>query len=105
MRIMEIGAQSYTVRAYCQNAEDLGQTLEKIAAIGYRSVQLSAIGPIAPEQVKALCDRNGLRIVLTHNPESDFLDHPEELENPPETVRFDEGMEYHVPKIGSQANS
>ena len=79
MRIMEIGAQSYTVRAYCQTAEDLGQTLEKIAAIGYRSVQLSAIGPIAPEQVKALCDRNGLRIVLTHNPESDFLDHPEEL--------------------------
>ncbi len=27
------------------------------------------------------------------------LSHPEELEIPPENVRFDEGMEYHVPKI------
>ena len=77
--MMEIGAQSYTVRAYCQTAEELAGTLEKIAAIGYRYIQLSAIGPIAPETVRELCDRNGLRIVLTHNPESDFLEHPDEL--------------------------
>ena len=61
---MEIGAQSYTVRKYCQTAEDLAATLEKIAAIGYRNIQLSAIGPIEPEVVKELCDRNGLRIVV-----------------------------------------
>ena len=28
------------------------------------------------------------------------LNHPELLETPPEQVRFDDGMEYHVPKIG-----
>ena len=28
------------------------------------------------------------------------LNHPELLEVPPEQVRFDEGVEYHVPKIG-----
>ena len=28
-----------------------------------------------------------------------LMDHPEELETPPESVRFDEGVEYHVPKI------
>ena len=28
-----------------------------------------------------------------------LLEHPEELENPPEKVRFDQGVEYHVPKI------
>ena len=28
-----------------------------------------------------------------------YLDHPEELETPPEKVRFDPGVEYHVPKI------
>ena len=28
-----------------------------------------------------------------------YLDHPEELEVPPESVRFDNGVEYHVPKI------
>ena len=70
---MQIGAQSYTVRAFCQNERDLGRTLERIAAIGYRCVQLSAIGPIPPKRVKALCDQNGLRIALTHNPEADFL--------------------------------
>ena len=70
---MEIGAQLYTVRAYCQNEKDLGRTLERIAEMGYRSVQLSAIGPVEPRRVRALCDSNGLHIVLTHNPESDFL--------------------------------
>ena len=76
---MQIGAQSYTVREYCRNEKDLGKTLEQIAAIGYRNIQLSAIGPIAPERVRQLCDMNGLRIVLTHNPETDFLDGMEEL--------------------------
>jgi chloramphenicol O-acetyltransferase len=28
-----------------------------------------------------------------------LLEHPEELENPPEHVRFEQGVEYHVPKI------
>ncbi len=32
-----------------------------------------------------------------------LLENPEELENPPEQVRFEEGVEYHVPKI--KANS
>ena len=27
-----------------------------------------------------------------------YLDHPELLEEPPASVRFDEGMEYHEPK-------
>ncbi len=31
-----------------------------------------------------------------------FLDHPEELETPPEHVRFDPGVEYHVPKVGKE---
>ena len=29
-------------------------------------------------------------------------DHPEELEVPPESVRFEQGVEYHVPKIHEQ---
>ena len=76
---MEIGAQSYTVRRTCQNERDFAQTMERIAEIGYRTVQLSAIGPIEPEHVKAVCDRNGLKIVLTHNPEGDFLHETDRL--------------------------
>lgn len=31
-----------------------------------------------------------------------YMDHPEELETPPEEVRFDQGLEYHVPKVKKQ---
>lgn len=70
---MQIGAQLYTVRAFTQNEKDLGRTLERIAAMGYENVQLSAVGPIAPQRIRALCDANGLRIVLTHNSDQKFL--------------------------------
>lgn len=70
---MKIGVQLYTVRAYCQNEKDLGRTLASVAAMGCQAVQLSALGPVEPKRIKALCDDNGLQIVLTHNPESDFL--------------------------------
>jgi len=76
---MLIGAQLYTLRAYCQNEKDLGRSLERVAAMGYQTVQLSAIGPVDPKRIKALCDANGLRIVLTHNPEGDFLNNPDAL--------------------------
>ncbi len=76
---MKIGAQMYTLRAFGQNERDLGRTLERVAGIGYRVVQLSALGPIDPKRIKALCDDNGLEIALTHNPEADFLYHTEEL--------------------------
>ena len=76
---MRIGAQMYTLRTYCQNERDLGRSLERVAAIGYRCVQLSGQGPIGPKRIKALCDMNGLEIVLTHNPEGDFLNRTEEL--------------------------
>ena len=70
---MEIGAQLYTVRALCKTEKDLGVTLDRIARLGYRYVQLSALGPIDPPRVRALCDDNGLLIVLTHDGENAFL--------------------------------
>ena len=71
--MMKTGAQLFTLRMYTQNELDLGRTLEKVAAIGYENVQLSAVGPISPKRIKALCDENGLKIVLTHNAEEKFL--------------------------------
>ena len=48
---MLIGAQLYTLRAYCQNEKDLGRSLERVAAMGYQAVQLSAIGPVDPKRI------------------------------------------------------
>ena len=33
-----------------------------------------------------------------------LLENPEELETPPETVRFEQGVEYHVPKVNAAQN-
>ena len=37
---MQIGAQLYTVRESCQTLESFAQTLERIAEIGYKTVQV-----------------------------------------------------------------
>jgi sugar phosphate isomerase/epimerase len=66
MNISNIAVQLYTLRDYCQNEVDLEQTLRKVREIGYQAVQVSGVGPIAPERVKELADAEGLRICATH---------------------------------------
>jgi len=63
---MEFGAQLYTVRDFTQNEEDFKSTLKRIAEIGYKNIQISAVGPIAPEIIKSIADYYGLKIVVTH---------------------------------------
>lgn len=64
---MELGAQLYTVRDFIQTEEDFKRTAEKIAEIGYHSIQLSAVGKdIKPERIREICDLHGIKIVLTH---------------------------------------
>ncbi|CAI6052890.1 sugar phosphate isomerase/epimerase family protein [Cohnella sp. JJ-181] len=63
---MKLGAQLYTVRDYIQTETDIRRSLEKIAKIGYTSIQVSAMGRIAPEVLRSVCDELGLEIALTH---------------------------------------
>lgn len=78
--IMIVGAQLYTLRAYTQTEVDLARTLERVAKIGYKTVQISAIGKdIKPEKVKKICDDLGLSIVLTHSPYERIINDTERL--------------------------
>lgn len=61
-----IGAQSFTVREFCQTKEDFRESMEKISKIGYKVVQLSAIGAIDAKDIKEICDEFGLTIACTH---------------------------------------
>lgn len=70
---MELGAQTYNTRLYMQNEKDMIRSLKKIAGIGYKTVQISGIGEIAPRRLREICDELDLRIVLTHNPENRIL--------------------------------
>lgn len=66
MNLSNIAVQLYTLRDYCQTEADLEQTLRKVREIGYEAIQVSGVGPIAPETIKRLADAEGLRICATH---------------------------------------
>ncbi len=69
---MEIGAQLFTVRAFCKDLDSFAETLKKVANIGYKNVQVSGTCDYEPQWLKEQLDKNGLKCVLTHtNP--DFL--------------------------------
>ena len=61
-----LAAQLYTVRDFTQTRDGLARSLEKVAAIGYRAVQVSAIGDIPDAEVARLAADNGLTICNTH---------------------------------------
>jgi sugar phosphate isomerase/epimerase len=61
-----IAAQLYTLRDFCRTPEDIAKTFKKLKEIGYEAVQVSGMGPIAPDQLKKIADDNGLEICATH---------------------------------------
>jgi len=65
-----VGAQLYTVRGLMRSPKDIEKTLTRIAAIGYEAIQLSGF-KYDPPWMRALCDRLGLQVRLTHG--SDVL--------------------------------
>ena len=75
-----LAAQTYTVRTFTETAADFAQSLEKIARIGYRGVQLSAVraldsGAVVPAEARRLLDANGLACAATHRPWSRLQNH------------------------------
>jgi len=62
----KLAAQLYTIRDYTKTTADFRASMKKVADIGYTAVQVSGIGPIPHEEVKAVCDANGLKICITH---------------------------------------
>ena len=66
----KLAVQMYTVRDFTKTAKDLAESLEKISAMGYPAVQLSAVGAmggdspaVTPEQARKMLDDNGLKCI------------------------------------------
>lgn len=55
-----IGLQMYTLRDYTKTPEDYRETLRRVAAIGYRDLQLTRPAFFAPEEFAALLREYGL---------------------------------------------
>ena len=68
-----LAAQLYTVREYTQSVDGFVESLKKIHAMGYRAVQVSAIGPIPDVEVKTIVDDLGLTICNSHVRPADAL--------------------------------
>ena len=76
MRIEQVAAQLYTVREGMKVPSDMAASLKKLREIGYRAVQVSAVGPIAEEEFVKMCEGEGLTICATHEPTTTILDEP-----------------------------
>ena len=64
----KLAVQLYTLRDFCKTPVDIAATLAKVAAMGYRAVQASAMGPIEPKELRKILDVNGLTCCATHKP-------------------------------------
>ena len=63
---MIIGAQLYTLRDYCKTTEAFAQTLQRVADIGYTSVQVSGTCAYDAQWLADELKKNGLTCNLTH---------------------------------------
>jgi len=66
----QIAIQLYTVRELA--AADLAGTLETIAGIGYKAVELAGFYGRTADEIRNLTDEFGLRVVSAHIPVTDF---------------------------------
>ena len=49
-----LGVQMFTLREFTQNEEDLAATLRRVRDMGYRSIQISAFGPLPAGRIQQL---------------------------------------------------
>ena len=61
-----MGIQLYTLRDHIQTAEDFDRTLGRLADMGVRDVQISAIGPIPAEIQRDVLQKHGMKVCVTH---------------------------------------
>lgn len=57
---------TYTIRDSCRTEIEFAASMRKVKSIGYDHVQISAIGDIAPDEVRKIVDGEGLSICATH---------------------------------------
>lgn len=79
MKINQVAAQLYTVREFLKTPHEIETSLKIIKAIGYRAVQLSALGPIPKEDLAKILSDLELICCVTHEPGEKILNEPEKI--------------------------
>ncbi|HLO99286.1 MAG TPA: sugar phosphate isomerase/epimerase [Fimbriimonas sp.] len=69
---MQYGAQLYTLRDFTKDAQGFRSALERVAKMGYQSVQVSAVEAflkdVSPGELRSWLDELGLVCCATHRP-------------------------------------
>ncbi|MBQ9944935.1 MAG: sugar phosphate isomerase/epimerase [Clostridia bacterium] len=76
-----LGIQLYTLRDFCQKAEDFDEILSYLSSLGVTDVQISAIGPIPADIQKEILDKHNMKVCVTHKPFDRFVNETDELIN------------------------
>ncbi|NOZ64426.1 MAG: sugar phosphate isomerase/epimerase [Caldiserica bacterium] len=75
----KVGLQLFTLRDYLKTPEDISRTLHKVSEIGYRIVQISALGPIDPQELRDILDRENLQGTSTHISYQELIENIDEV--------------------------
>lgn len=75
--------------------------VEKVAVVEKGETRMKRFLPIGITADERVC--SGAHYARFFAAIEKYLEHPELLEVPPQSVRFDQGLEYHVPKPGKKA--
>ena len=68
MMSMSLGAQLYTVREFTKTPEGIEKTLRRIRQMGFKTIQISAFGPVDPKLLADWIHELDLYVCVTHNP-------------------------------------
>lgn len=74
---MKLGAQLYTVRDYCKDLDGFSETLQRVAEMGYKTVQVSGTCEYEAHWLKNELDKAGLKCAITHYPIEKMTASPE----------------------------
>lgn len=64
----QVAAQLFTLRDYIKTPDDVLATFKRLKSMGFETVQVSTMGPIAPTRLKEICDETQMKICVTHTP-------------------------------------
>jgi len=73
---MQIGLILYTIRDYLKSPTDIASTMEKVAKIGYRNVELAGLSGLEAKEWGKILSDNGLKCVSAHADFGAMLNNP-----------------------------
>ena len=89
-----IGAQLYNVRKDTQTAEEMDKALARLHDMGYKTMQVSGVGPIPAEKIAELAKKYDMEIMCTHRDFGEYADDTEAA------IKFHETLGCKLPGIG-----